>query len=266
MKQKKTPSGYFVCVCVLGEIKNLPGKSRRSALPCSKFWHNFKLESAGAQSNGSTQTNLRGLHTAKKHAKEAEHRRRKSNETKVTTVGAAVEGSWTSGKLGIIEARQGERKKEKEEERKWIEWRLRAREAGGRGESSPSPLPSPPLILFSQRFCSDASQRSGRGKSAPCSHSSLQMSLGCTQMNSSQSSYLTPTRRERTVGEGGKKKKSRAKLSRSLEFKCGAEAKVERKCLRTLVCAPHQRWLYRNVESPQLNSWMMTSGRSNIFL
>lgn len=69
MKQKKTPSGYFVCVCVLGEIKNLPGKSRRSALPHSKFWHNFKLESAGAQSSGSTQTDLRGLDTAKKTCK-----------------------------------------------------------------------------------------------------------------------------------------------------------------------------------------------------
>lgn len=56
------------------------------------------------------------------------------------------------------------------------------------------PDPSFSLILFYESFCSDASQRSGRGKSAPCSHSSLQMSLGCTQMNSTQSSYFTPTR------------------------------------------------------------------------
>lgn len=58
-----------------------------------------------------------------------------------------------------------------------------------------SPLhPSFSLILFSELFHSSASQRSSRGKSAPCSHSLLQMSLGCTQMNSSQNPYFTSTR------------------------------------------------------------------------
>lgn len=54
-----------------------------------------------------------------------------------------------------------------------------------------------PLILFYESFYSDASQRSGGGKSAPHSRSSLQMSLGCTQMNSSQSLYFTSTREKK---------------------------------------------------------------------
>lgn len=108
--RKKIPSGYFVCVCDLGEIKNLPGGRRRSAFSRSTFWHNFKFESAETQSTSSTQTTFEGwiLH---KHAKEAEHRKRKWNEMKLTTIGAAVEGSWTSGKLGIIKARQENREK-----------------------------------------------------------------------------------------------------------------------------------------------------------
>lgn len=60
-------------------------------------------------------------------------------------------------------------------------------------EFSP-PHPSFSLIPFSKLFCSGASQRSGSSKSAPCSRSLLQMRLGCTQMNSTQSSYFTPTR------------------------------------------------------------------------
>ena len=64
----------------------------------------------------------------------------------------------------------------------WIEWwHGMSWVEGGETECcacSPAHThPSFSLIPFSESFCSAASQRSGRGKSAPCSRSLLQMSL-----------------------------------------------------------------------------------------
>lgn len=55
----------------------------------------------------------------------------------------------------------------------------RYRAESGWCKSSLTLIP-PSLILFSESFCSDASQRNGRGKSSPCTRSLQQISLGCT--------------------------------------------------------------------------------------
>lgn len=70
------------------------------------------------------------------------------------------------------------------------------RQVGGRVSH---PYPSFSLMLFSESFCSDASQRSGGGKSAACTRSLLQISLGCTQMDSEHRALTSTSTRKQNM-------------------------------------------------------------------
>lgn len=85
--------------------------------------------------------------------------------------------------------RQGRKWWRKPREKHWMErwhrkrWYVKEEETGW-CKRPPPHHPSFSHPFLSRSLCSDDSQRRGRGKSAPCSRSLLQMSLGCTQMNS----------------------------------------------------------------------------------